>query len=323
MINFRKSERFGDYISKNLKKIFVLQIYTKEKMQTKEILKQIKKIEITTKRLVDSLITGNYHSVFKGQGIEFSEIREYKPGDDIRTIDWKVTARFNKPFIKEYIEERNLRIYFALDISGSGAFGNLISKKIKAIEMVASLMFAALRNNDNVGLFLFTDKIEKFIPAKKGKKHILKLIREMVTYEPKSKTTDINKSLIYISNVLKKRSILFIVSDFYSADFFQPLKILKKKQDVIAIRIHDERELNIPEIGLIQLEDEETGEQLLVDTSNLEFQKNYNEIILKTRKEIDSYFKKMKVDVLEILTNESYAIPLKKFFNIRKKRRFR
>ena len=286
--------------------------------ETKEILKQVKKIEIKTKHLVDGIIAGNYHSIFKGQGIEFSDIRDYRSGDDIRAIDWKVTARFNHPYIKEFIEERDLRIYFAFDISASGFFGNIISKKRKAIELIASLMFAAIKNNDKAGLFLFTDKIEKFIPAKKGRKHILKLIRELIHYNPESKQTNIGNSLKHISKIIKKRSILFIISDFYSTEnFMHPLKLLKNKHDVIAIRINDQREFDIPDIGLIELEDEETGEQLLLDTSDIEFQKKYKELITGMRKKSKTMFRKVKVGVLDITTDEPYEIPLKKFFKIR------
>ncbi len=288
--------------------------------RTKEIIKQVRKIEISTKKLVDGIITGNYHSVFKGQGIEFSEIREYNPGDDIRTIDWKVTARFNHPFIKEFIEERNLRMFFAFDVSGSGSFGNNISKKRKAIELIASLMFAALRNNDKVGLFLFTDNVEKFIPARKGRRHILKLISTIVSYEPQSKKTNLNNSLSYVSKVIKKRSILFIISDFYSSDFSKPLKILRNKNDVIAINISDLREKEIPEVGLIQLEDEETGEQLLVDTSDLDFRKGYTKLVNEVQRKLNFQLRKMKIDTINILTNEPYDIPLKRFFKIRKQR---
>jgi uncharacterized protein (DUF58 family) len=289
-------------------------------LQTKEILKQVKKIEISTKHLVDGLISGNYHSIFKGQGIEFSEIRDYRPGDDIRAIDWKVTARFNHPFIKEFIEERDLSVFFIFDSSASGNFGNIIEKRKKAIELTATLMFSALKNNDNIGLFIFTDKIEKYIPTRKGRRHVLKLISNLVTHEPKSKKTNIKDSLIYIANIIKKRSILFIISDFYSEDFAQPLTSLKSKHDVIAIKIEDNRESNLPNIGLIQLEDEETGEQILVDTSDKQFQKNYAKIIKTQNNKLDTLFKKHKIDTVKITTDEAYEIPLKKFFKTRQKK---
>ncbi len=288
--------------------------------ETKEIIRQVRKIEITTKHLVDGIIAGNYHSVFKGNGIEFSEIRDYKPGDDIRSIDWKVTARFNHPFVKEFIEERDLRVYFAFDCSGSGSFGNTVEKRIKAIEMTATLMFSAMRNNDNVGLFIFTDKVERFIPARKGRRHVLKLISSLVSHQAESKQTNIHDALAYISNVVKKRSVLFVISDFYSPDFLKPLEILKNRHDVIAIRINDEREKAMPDVGLIELEDEETGEQILVDTSSAEFRDNYAKIMEDEDRRIQSLFRKHKIDVVNILTDDSYERPLRKFFKVRQKR---
>ncbi|MGV8172365.1 MAG: DUF58 domain-containing protein [Candidatus Woesearchaeota archaeon] len=289
-------------------------------LETKEVIRQVRKIEIETKHLVDGIITGNYHSIFKGQGIEFSEIRDYRPGDDVRAIDWKVTARFNHPFIKEFIEERDLRVYFVFDYSASGSFGNIIEKRSKAIELTATLMFSATRNNDNVGLFIFTDEVEKFIPARKGRRHVLKLISSLVTHEPYSMKTDLNKALAYVSNIVKKRSIIFIISDFYGQEFSKPLAILKNRHDVIAIRVNDFREGNIPDIGLIQLEDEESGEQILVDTSDEDFRKNYSIIMSEENKRLDATFNKHRIDTVNILTDKPYELPLRKFFKMRKKR---
>ena len=288
--------------------------------ETKEILKQVKKIELTTKHLVDGLIAGNYHSIFKGQGIEFSEIRDYRAGDDIRAIDWKVTARFDHPFIKEFIEERDLNVYFIFDYSASSNFGNIIQKRRKSIELTATLMFSATRNNDNVGLFIFTEDIEKFIPARKGRRHILKLISSLVAHKPKSKKTNIQKSLSYASNIIKKRSIIFIVSDFYNQEFAKPLKILKKKHDVIAIRVNDMRETHIPDVGLIQLEDEETGEQLLVDTSDKQFRENYETLMNKEELRLKHMFNRHNIDTINIDTDSPYELSLKRFFKIRQKR---
>ena len=288
--------------------------------ETKEILKQVRKIEIVKKHLVDGLIAVNYHSIFKGQGIEFSEIRDYGPGDDIRSIDWKVTARFDHPFIKEFIEERDLHIYFVFDYSGSNNFGNLVEKRRKAIELTATLMFSAMRNSDNVGLFMFTNKIEKFIPARKGRRHVLKMISSLVSHQPQSKETNIENALSYVSNVVKKRSVIFVLSDFYNQDFAKPLKLLKKKHDVIAIRTNDTRETNIPDVGLIQLEDEETGEQLLVDTSDENFRKNYAKIMNEEEKRLNRIFNKNKIDTISINTDISYEFALRKFFKIRQTR---
>ncbi len=286
----------------------------------KDALRQIKKIDIKTKKLVDGLITGNYHSVFKGNGIEFSEIREYKTGDDIRTIDWNVTARYNKPFVKEFIEERDLNVYFILDLSSSGSFGKITSKTKKAIELVASLMFSAIQNNDNVGAILFTEEVEKFIPARKGKKHILKLLDIILSFKPKHKTTNIKNALDFTSKVIKRKSTVFMVSDFYSENFTKPLKILKQRQDLIAIKITDNVEKSLPNIGLIELEDEETGEQILVDTSDKEFRENYEKTIQENENKLTRLFKKYKIDQIEITTDEPYEKPLKKFFKIRKNR---
>jgi len=285
--------------------------------ETKEVLKQVKKIEIVTKQLVDGLISGNYHSVFKGQGIEFSEIREYRSGDDIRSIDWKVTARFDHPFIKEFIEERDLHVYFVFDSSASNSFGNLVEKKKKSLELTATLMFSAMKNNDNIGLFMFTDGVEKYIPARKGRRHILKIINTLVSYKPINKTTDLNKTLSYVSNIIKKRSIIFIVSDFYNQDFVQPLQALKRRHDVIALRIVDSREEEIPNVGLIQLEDEETGEQILVDTSDKDFRENYSALVSEEKERINGIFKKNKIDSITINTDLSYEYQLKTFFKMR------
>ena len=249
--------------------------------QTKSILKKVKKLEITTKQIVDGLITGNYDSIFRGQGIEFSEIRDYRPGDDVRAIDWKVTARFNHPYIKEFIEERDLQVYFVIDVSGSGNFGRNISKKEKSLEVVASLMFAALRANDGVGVFLVSDDVERFIPARKGRKHVLQLLNIVSGFAPKSKKTNLEKSLTRVAKTVKRKSVIFVISDFIDkTNFLKPLKVLQKRHhDVIALRIIDPREKEIPDVGLIELEDEETGEQILVDTSDKEFREAYGILV--------------------------------------------
>jgi len=290
--------------------------------QIQEILKQVKKIDISIKYLVDKLIAGNYHSLYKGQGIEFSELREYKSGDDIRSIDWNVTARYNQPYVKEFVEERYLEAYFILDMSSSENFGNSVSKKRKALEIVASLIFAAQRNNNNIGIFLFTEKIEKFIPARRGKKHVFKILSSIISFQPKSRVTNLKTTLFQVSKILKKRSMLFVISDFFdTADYSKALKILGINHDVVLIKILDSRELEIPQIGLIELEDKETGEQLLVDTSNHLFQKNYKEIVSKSQLEFISIVGKLNVDCLNILSEEDYGVPLKKFFRKRIRRK--
>lgn len=286
---------------------------------TKEILNQVKKLEFSTRHLVDGLLTGNYNSVFKGHGIEFSEIRDYRAGDDIRAIDWKVTARFNHPFVKEFIEERDLHVYFVIDVSGSGSFGTNISKKNKSFEIIASLMFAALRNNDKIGSFLITDSVEKFIPARAGRKHLLHSLGTIVSFTPRSVQTNLENSLIHISKTIKRKSIIFMVSDFIDkTKFLKPLKILRSRHDVIALKISDQREMDIPDVGLIELEDEETGEQMLVDTSDMEFRNNYSDLIRDKENHLLSELKKIRIDTVSVSTNQDYGIVLKKFFKRRR-----
>jgi len=289
----------------------------------KEIISQIRKLEISTKQLVEGLIAGNYHSVFKGQGIEFSEIREYVPGDDIRSIDWKVTARFNQPFVKEYIEERDLNVIFFVDVSSSGNFGNLVSKKKKTAEIVASLMFTAAQNNDNVGLFLATDQVEKYVPSRKGRRHVFKALSALLSFKPESKKTDLAYSLSQVSKILKRRSIIFVISDFYSNEFTKPLRIMRNKHDIIAINILDEREQRIPNVGMIELEDEETGEQILVDTSDAAFRTRYEKLKDAEVARLRWSLSKLKIDFIKINTDEPYAVPLRRFFKLRKSRMVR
>ena len=293
--------------------------------QTKAILKKIKKLDINTKHLVDGIISGNHNSVFKGQGIEFSEIRDYRVGDDIRTIDWKVTARFNHPYIKEFIEERDLQVYFVIDVSGSSSFGTNISKQEKALEIIASLMFAALRNNDGIGIFLTTDSMEKYIPAKKGRRHVLQMLDAISSFTPESTQTNLKKSLEYVARIIKRKSIVFVVSDFMDEgannnnnnEYLKPLKILRKHHDIITLRIVDPREKEIPDVGMIELEDDETGEQMLVDTSNQEFRNAYIDLIVKNDTAFIANMRKNKIDTISILTDQEYSTALKKFFKKR------
>ncbi|MBW2964488.1 DUF58 domain-containing protein [Candidatus Woesearchaeota archaeon] len=291
-------------------------------METKQVLKKVRKIEIKTRQLVEGLLQGAYHSIFKGRGIEFSEVREYVPGDDVRTIDWNVTARMNTPYVKEFIEERDLTAMILFDVSGSSEFGSEKAKKWAAVELAASLMFAAMHNNDRVGLVLFTDKVERFIPPRKGRKHVLRLIREMITHEPQSRMTDIKTSIEFVSKVMKKKSIVFVISDFFSeGDYSKQLRMLKNKHDVIAVNLNDLRETEIPtDIGYIQLEDEETGEQILVDTSDPEFQQNYSQLIGEHNGALQQMFKRLKIDSIDLKSHEPFEIPLKRFFAMRTKK---
>ncbi|NOX71816.1 MAG: DUF58 domain-containing protein [Candidatus Micrarchaeota archaeon] len=293
------------------------------KAQLKEVLKEVRRIEISTHGLVEGLLAGAYHSVFKGRGIEFSEVREYMPGDDIRTIDWNVTARMNAPFVKEFIEERDLPVYILFDISASQNFGYEKSKKRAAIEIAASLMFAAVKDNDPVALCMFSDRVEKFIPPRKGRKHVLRILLEMILHEPKGKGTNLEKPIRYIANIAKRRGIIFIISDFLAGEFEKPLRILRKKHDVVLVNISDMREEDIPDIGYVVLEDEETGEQVLVNTSDPEFRKAYTRLSKKHAKKLGESFRKSRVDMISLVSGESYEISLRKFFRMRERRMVR
>lgn len=286
--------------------------------QIPEILKKIKRLDITTKHLVDSLVVGKYHSVFNGQGLEFSEIREYRPGDDIRAIDWKVTARFNRPHIKEFIEERDLQIYFVIDVSGSGSFGTNISKRDRSLELVAALMFAAFRANNGVGVFLISDNIEKFIPARKGKKHVLQSLNVISTFTPTSVKTNLQQSFKRIFKMIHRKSLVFVISDFLDdTPFATTLKIYRQYHDIIALQITDKRETEIPNVGLIELEDEETGEQILVDTSDEKFRNAYSELITQNNSAFKTSMMNSKIDAVALLTDEDYVLSLKRLFKRR------
>ena len=285
-----------------------------------DILKTVRKLEIRTRRLVEGLLQGAYHSVFKGRGIEFSEVREYMFGDDIRSIDWNVTARLNEPYVKEYIEERDLTMYIVFDMSGSSAFGMKKAKKQAAAELAASLMFAAVRNNDNAGLLMFSTEVERYLPPRKGRKHVLKLIRELVHHSPKNKGTDISRALQFLSKVAKKRSIVFIMSDFMDEGYEKSLRILSRRHDCIAINLRDLREYEIPDVGYIQLEDEESGEQMLVDTSDPEFQANYEELVKESGNRLKNSMRKIKVDMIDVRSDEPFELPLRRFFHMRARR---
>ena len=245
-----------------------IKIFENGTMIPKEILKKVKRIEITTRGLVNDVFSGEYHSVFKGRGMEFSEVREYQIGDDIRTIDWNVTARMGHPFVKIFEEERELTVMLIVDVSSSGNFGTHSRMKGEiAIEICALLAFSAIKNNDKVGLIIFTDAIEKFIPPKKGKSHVLRVLRELLYHEPKGRQTDIGKTLEYLNRVTKRRSVVFLVSDFINTGYEKALQIANRRHDIVAITVTDPREMNMPDVGFIRLEDAETGEVVLVDTS--------------------------------------------------------
>ncbi len=290
-------------------------------MLTKELLKQVRQIEIRTKGLVNQVFSGEYHSVFKGRGMEFSEVREYQYGDDIRNIDWNVTARLGHPYIKVFEEERELTVMLMVDLSGSLMFGSVSKTKQRiAAELTAILAFSALKNNDKVRLILFTDKIEKFVPPRKGKKHVLRIIREVLSFEPEGKATNLKGALEYMNNTIKKKSIAFLLSDFMDEGYEKILRIVGRKHDLIGIVLDDRREKEIPNIGLVKLADAETGAERWIDTSSKRVR---SQMVLdrKEREKIrNSIFVKSNLDRIEVTTGSNYIQPLVQFFRRREKR---
>ena len=291
-------------------------------MSTSALLKKVRKIEIKTKGLSNHIFAGEYHTAFKGKGMAFSEVREYQPGDDIRSIDWNVTARYNAPFVKVFEEEREMTVMLLIDVSASGNFGTQEQfKRELATELAAILAFSAINNNDKVGVIFFTDKVEQFIPPKKGKSHILRIIREVLAFEPTGKGTDIAGALEYFSAVIKKRSICFILSDFMSKEFDRPLKIASKKHDLVALRIHDIREDTLPNVGLVPMQDAETEKMLFVDTSSKKVRDNFAKNRAQANEELRKLFPASGVDLIDITTGTDYVKPLINFFKTRGKRR--
>ena len=291
-------------------------------MSTSALLKKVRKIEIKTKGLSNHIFAGEYHTAFKGKGMAFSEVREYQPGDDIRSIDWNVTARYNSPFVKVFEEEREMTVMLLIDVSASGNFGTQEQfKRELATELAAILAFSAINNNDKVGVIFFTDKVEQFIPPKKGKSHILRIIREVLAFEPTGKGTDIVGALEYFSAVIKKRSICFILSDFMSKEFDRPLKIASKKHDLVALRIHDKREDTLPNVGLVPMQDAETEKMLFVDTSSKKVRDNFAKNRAQATEKLRKLFPASGVDLIDITTGTDYVKPLINFFKTRGKRR--
>ena len=290
-------------------------------MIPKEILKKVRQIQIRSSRLVNDVLAGEYVSVFKGRGMEFEDVREYQAGDDIRTIDWNVTARLGHPYIKRFKEERELTIMFLVDLSYSGEFGSMKQFKNEiATEICALLALSAVRNNDKVGLILFTDKIEKFVPPKKGKTHVLRVIREVLYYKPENKGTDITVALEYLLKVTKRKAVCFLVSDFITEGFERALRIANKRHDITAVSITDPRELEIPNVGFVELEDAETGGITLVDTSDRKMTERFNRFNIKNMQDRANLFRGMGVDLIDVRTDRSYVEPIMKFFRTREKR---
>jgi len=288
-------------------------------METAELLKKVRKIEIKTKGLSKQIFSGEYHSAFKGRGMAFSEVREYTPGDDVRSIDWNVTARFNSPFVKVFEEERELSVMLLVDVSASGLFGTYEKIKQDLItELCAVISFSASTNNDKIGIIFFSDKIEKFIPPKKGKTHVLRIIRELINFVPQQKATNIEVPLKFLTNAIKKRTIAFLISDFYAPfNYTDALKISNKRHDLVAVRVIDKTELELPEVGLIKLKDNETGKILWVDSSSHGFRKQFKMNRLKYESDLKDIFNRSGVDATAVYTNESYIKPLMNLFKKR------
>ncbi|HTF03029.1 MAG TPA: DUF58 domain-containing protein [Bacteroidia bacterium] len=291
-------------------------------MTEAEIIEKVRRVEIKARGLSNQVFMGEYHSAFKGRGMTFSEVREYQPGDDIRTIDWNVTARFNNPYVKIFHEERELSVMILVDISKSGQFGTHVQdKKDLMTEIAAVLAFSAIFNNDNAGILFFSDKVEKFIPPKKGRTHILRIIRECIVTEPKGKGTNIQAALEYFNNTLRNRCIMFLVSDFMAGTFEQGLRISARRHDVVALNIFDHREQDLPSIGLVQMADMETGELIWVDTSDEQVRSKFNRTAIMHRFYLDDLFGKFGIDHAHVATGDNYVRKLSKIFRQREKKR--
>ena len=288
-------------------------------METSELLKRVRKIEIKTRGLSKNIFAGEYHSAFKGRGMTFSGVREYQYGDDIRNIDWNVTARHNRPYVKIFEEERELTVTLMIDVSASRNFGTISKlKKNRITEIAAVLAFSAIQNNDKIGVIFFSDKIEKFIPPKKGRTHILHIIRELIDFYPEDKQTDIEQALEYMTNSIKKRCTCFVISDFIDEhDFAHALAIANRKHDVVALRVYDPRENQLPPVGMMYLRDAETGEQMWVDTSDKKLREAYEKYAFVREKELDAIFKRSGVDVANIRSDEDYVRALITLFKKR------
>jgi len=285
---------------------------------TKQILSKIRRLEIKTSKIVNDIFAGQYSSVFKGRGMEFAEVREYEIGDDIRNIDWNVTARNGKTYIKKYIEERELTVLIMVDMSKSLAFGSIEKFKVEILaEVAAILAFSAIKNNDKVGLLIFTDQIEKFIVPTKGRQHILRMIREILYFEPKNSMTNIRIGLEYLHDVIKRKSVIFLLSDFEVGGYEKAIKVVNKKHDLINIKISDKKEIEIPKVGYISLKDNETGEILEINTSNKKFRENFQKNLKEKEEYFENFCKKNALQLINITTDDSYIEELIKFFKKR------
>ncbi|MDD5129033.1 MAG: DUF58 domain-containing protein [Candidatus Omnitrophica bacterium] len=290
-------------------------------MISKEVLKNIRRIQITTSRMVNDVFAGQYQSVFKGKGMEFDEVREYQPGDEIRSIDWNVTARMGNPYVKKFVEERELTVMLLLDMSPSSFFGTRNQLKMRlAAELCSVLAFAAIKNNDKVGFIAFTDKVEKFIPARKGLRHVLRIISEALYFKPKGKKTDINVVLEYLNKITTRKTVVFIISDFYSPDFKKMLAVSNKRHDIVAVIVSDPRETELLDAGIVKLEDLESGETFMIDTSDIDLRKEYNQNAKQRQAQRKMLFSSVSVDTIEMRTDMPYTQSLFRFFRSRERR---
>ncbi|MGE3536277.1 MAG: DUF58 domain-containing protein [Candidatus Tectimicrobiota bacterium] len=291
-------------------------------MLPREILQQVRRIHLRTSRMVDSVLAGAYHSTFKGRGMEFDEVREYTPGDEVRTIDWNVTARRGQPYVKRYVEERELTVMLLVDLSASGQFGSVRRLKTEiATELCAVLAWSAIKNNDKVGLILFTDHIEQFLPPQKGRRHVLRVIREILYFAPRHQRTDIGQALEYLHRLSRRRTVSFLVSDFLATGYEQPLRIAQRRHDLIPISITDPRECTLPQVGFVVLQDLETGEQIVLDTASRAVRQAYQQQRRNAQMQRQRLFQRLGIDAIEVQTDESYIRPLMRFFRQRERRR--
>ena len=287
-------------------------------MLPRELIKRIRRLEITTRKVVQSVLSGQYHSVFKGRGMAFSEVRQYQPGDEVRTIDWNVTARMNDAYVKVFTEERELTVMLMVDVSASGTFGSGERSKAElSAEVAAQIAFSAIANNDRVGLVLFSDRIEKVVPPRKGKSHVLRLITDILTTRPKGTGTNLNGALTYLSHVAKRKTVTFLISDFIAQEYEKGLRIVGRKHDLVPVVVNDPFEDKFPALGVVDLEDPETGERMTIDTSDPRVRGRFQKFMATKREERNKIFKRLQLDSVELRAHEEYALALQKFFMAR------
>ena len=290
-------------------------------MLPRELIKRIRRLEITTRKVVSSVLSGQYHSVFKGRGMAFSEVRQYQPGDEVRTIDWNVTARMNDTYVKVFTEERELTVMLIVDVSGSKEFGSKERTKSEmAAEVAAQIAFSAIANNDRVGLILFSDRVEKVVPPRKGKKHVLRVVSDILSFKPIGKGTNINAGLDYMSRIAKRKSVTFLISDFLASDYDKALRIVARRHDMVPVVLSDPFEVDFPALGLVDLEDAETGQRWLVDTSDPRVRGRFRQLMETRRDERTRIFRKLQLDHVELKAGEDYAGALQRFFRARSRR---